>query len=738
MSEKRILVVEDEGIIALDIRNTLKRLGYDVPAAVFSGEEAIKKAEQVKPDLILMDIVLKSKTDGIEAAKQIRSRFNIPVVYLTAHTDDEMTERAKTTEPFGYIVKPFKDRELKTVIEIALYKAKTENKLKALAKKLQHSNYELELSKASFHNIVEKYTDGVIIVDSKGIVRFVNSAAESLFGRKAEKILGKLFGFPVISEEVMEIDIIRKNGEQGIAEMRVMETEWQDKFASLISLRDITERKQLENLKDEFISTVSHELRTPLTTIREAVSQVLDGILGETTEKQKEFLTICLEDIDRLKRIIDNLLNISKIEAQKIDLQKEWVNIVTLAKGVIASLGSQAKNKGLGVKTKFPDEAVEIYADRDRIIQVFTNLVSNAIKFTEKGYIEISVVNKKEYVECSVTDTGKGIVERDIPKIFEKFHQVGRMNGPGEKGTGLGLSISKGIVELHKGKIWVESVLNKGSKFTFTLHKYNKDEVFYENIDIEVTKSKKENKAFSLFIIKIDNYSEIKETCGEKKAKTMFTKILKASENIIRPGDFATVRGNNEIIILAGVNKQEAYQMNKRLKKSVKQSIFEIGEEVEIDFSYGYSTYPDDGSEPSDLREVIHKSLVSDKAQRLKKNIMVVDDEPAVIEFFKIVLKKFGYRTLIKAHDGIEALEKIEAKIPDLIILDMMMPRMNGYELIGRLKDNVKTKDIPILILSAYKLECDKLEEYTKTKAIPMINKPVSTETLKKWLNYLL
>ena len=233
------------------------------------------------------------------------------------------------------------------------------------------------------------------------------------------------------------------------------------------------ELQKLGDLKSEFINTVSHELRTPLTTVREVVSQILEGILGSTTPQQREFLSICLEDVDRLKRIIDNLLDISRFEAGEVKLKREEVDIVTLAKGVIATFSPKAKSMNIEIREDFPQQKAIGYVDKDEIIQVFTNLVGNALKFCDKGYIQISIIDKPEHVECYVSDTGRGISEDDLPKVFSKFQQFNRIDGPGEKGTGLGLSISKSIIELHNGKIWVESKLNEGTKFTFTLPKYN-------------------------------------------------------------------------------------------------------------------------------------------------------------------------------------------------------------------------------------------------------------------------
>jgi len=194
MAREKILIVEDEAIVAMDIRVSLRNLGY-VPSVVSSGEEAIQKTEKSHPDLVLMDIMLKGEMDGVEAAGEIRSRFNIPVVYLTAYSDQDTLKRAKITEPFGYLLKPFQERDLLVTIEMVLHKHKLEG--------------ELRLSKESFNNIVNKSVDGIIIVDQQGIVRFINPALESLLNRKVDELLGEIFDFPVVPGDVSEVDIIR-------------------------------------------------------------------------------------------------------------------------------------------------------------------------------------------------------------------------------------------------------------------------------------------------------------------------------------------------------------------------------------------------------------------------------------------------------------------------------------------------------------------------------------------------
>ena len=175
------------------------------------------------------------------------------------------------------------------------------------------------------HDIIEKSVDGMVILDKGGIVCFVNPAAEAFFDKNAKTLLGKEFSYPVKEGKTTEIDVVRKDGKIRIGEILISGTVWEGKPALLASIRDITERKQLERLKDEFIGTVSHELRTPMTTIREAISQVLDGILGGINEKQKEFLSICLENVDRLKRIVDNLLEVAMLKAGAAEIRRDVV-----------------------------------------------------------------------------------------------------------------------------------------------------------------------------------------------------------------------------------------------------------------------------------------------------------------------------------------------------------------------------------------------------------------------------
>jgi len=231
------------------------------------------------------------------------------------------------------------------------------------------------------------------------------------------------------------------------------------------------ELKALDQLKDDFVNTVSHEFRLPLTIIQESIHQIAEGLFGEVNEAQVKYFNISLRNIDRLKTLIDNMLDIAKIEKGKLEILKKNVDMVEIITEVVSDFSHRIKRKGLEIKTDLPPPPIGVVADKDKITQVLINLVGNALKFTKKGCIELSARENGAFIECSVADSGIGIASKDLPYLFSKFHQIGPWEGQQEKGTGLGLVISKNIIELHDGQMYVESVEGKGTKFTFTLPK---------------------------------------------------------------------------------------------------------------------------------------------------------------------------------------------------------------------------------------------------------------------------
>jgi putative tryptophan/tyrosine transport system substrate-binding protein len=229
--------------------------------------------------------------------------------------------------------------------------------------------------------------------------------------------------------------------------------------------------KELDRMKSDFVSHVSHELRTPLTAIKGAVDLVLREMAGPLTEKQIHYLTRVRSNTQHLAGLINDLLDLSKIESGRIEVKSSRVSLTGLVHEVVEALRPVAVEKVIALESTIREPSILVWVDRDKINQVLTNLIGNAIKFTPvQGRVTVSTSrNGEESVQVSVSDTGPGVPPDEREKIFAKFYQVAEVNGENSKGTGLGLAISKALVELHGGKIWVESEPSRGSTFSFTL-----------------------------------------------------------------------------------------------------------------------------------------------------------------------------------------------------------------------------------------------------------------------------
>jgi len=261
------------------------------------------------------------------------------------------------------------------------------------------------------------------------------------------------------------------------------------------TVRDITERKRVEGafieamrIKSDFTSTVSHELRTPLTAIKEGIAIVLDGTAGVLNAEQKDFLSLAKRNVDRLARLINDVLDFQKLEAQKMVFDTQENDINELVREVHNTMAPLADKKNLEFTLKLAEGLPRVKFDWDRIVQVLTNVVNNAIKFTEKGSIIMASSRGDNNIEVSVKDSGPGIKEEDIGKLFQQFGQLEKIAQRTTGGTGLGLAISKEIIEKHKGRIWAESEFGKGTTFRFILPIKVKDKVLVIDDDRDMLK----------------------------------------------------------------------------------------------------------------------------------------------------------------------------------------------------------------------------------------------------------
>lgn len=329
--------------------------------------------------------------------------------------------------------------------------------------------------------------DPVLVTDAEGCVTKLNPAAEEIFGSEAENI-GKHVGEvardsriagavaealqsqrPVADEGAANIAPLAVDGSERAFRLRTtpMRDEEKRLLGAVTLLEDITHLREIDRLKSEFIATASHELRTPLTTVQMAVHLLLEGAVGELTDKQQEVLLACRQDCERLDKLMRDLLDLSKIEADEsrphlaIEPARDLINAAT------ESLRPQVEAKGIKLMVDTPPDLPQVFADRTRVERVINNLVGNAARHTPRGgEIQISAAGRNGYVAVSVRDNGSGIPPEYLPHIFDKFVRV-----PDEPtgGAGLGLAISKSIVEAHGGQISVQSEVGRGTTFTFIL-----------------------------------------------------------------------------------------------------------------------------------------------------------------------------------------------------------------------------------------------------------------------------
>ncbi len=337
--------------------------------------------------------------------------------------------------------------------------------------------------------IIRSIDDGIIVVDAEFKVTNVNPAASKTLGTEIEKAQNKHFLEVVKNEQLFEhVRECIESGEppaiqEGQNIFSIQEAEAQRYFQFSITpvhvgadsmsgvvlvLRDVTRLKELDRLKTEFVMAASHELRTPLTSMGMSIDLLLENAKQKLDEKEQQLLLVAHEELERLKALVSNLLDLSKIEAGKMEMDMERVSAHLLCEKAVAVMKPQAEEKQVELTVKLADGVTDVRADPNKITWVLINLISNALRYTSiGGYVHVTVEQAGSQIHFSVRDNGTGIPYEFQPKVFDKFVQLKSDKTMG--GSGLGLAISKEIVRAHGGAIWVESTPGEGSTFTFTL-----------------------------------------------------------------------------------------------------------------------------------------------------------------------------------------------------------------------------------------------------------------------------
>lgn len=494
MTHARILVVEDEVIVARTIASQLNQLGYIVTGTASSGKAAIAKASETKPEIVLMDIVLKGDMDGIAAAGYIRECLDIPIIYLTAYGDNHTLERAKLTQPFGYIVKPFTIKDLQLAIEIALLKHKLE--------------CDLRENRDQLATILNSMSDAVIATDDQGIVTFMNPASELLTGWQSEEALGsevsKIFHLvdevtdsPIenpVSRVLREHQVVYLNNFTSLVAKDGKRVPVGDSASPLIRkpnqisgvvlvFWDISERiqaellqkalekeQELNQLKSLFISTVSHEFRNPLTVIQTAVELIEIQGTNLTEAKKTTYLKRIQAAVQSMKHLMEDVLFMGRSEAGKLVCNPTPLNLAIFCRELIEEFLAVGSSNSHSIIFTCFSEQTEAVMDERLLHYMLINLLSNAVKYSPHGstiHFELNCNPLEGIATFHIKDQGIGIPEADKDRLFESFYRAS--NVISIQGNGLGLVIVKKCVEAHGGEITFTSQVNIGTTFTIRL-----------------------------------------------------------------------------------------------------------------------------------------------------------------------------------------------------------------------------------------------------------------------------
>jgi signal transduction histidine kinase/DNA-binding response OmpR family regulator len=468
------------------------------------------------------------------------------------------------------------------------------------------------------------------------------------------------------------------------------------------------ELKELDRVKSDLLANVSHELRTPLTSIKGYTEYILEGKLGPITQKQQKGLMVVQRNLDRLAKLINALLDYSLMDAEKMVLSIKPFNLKLLSKQVVVNLGSELEKRNIRFQLDIPDDLPFIIGDKEKIYQVLENLTINAIKFTENdGKISIQAesiqTDERPYVQISVSDTGVGIPEDALPRIFERFYQVDATSKRKYGGMGLGLAIARTIIEAHKGTIHVESRIGRGTTFRVTLPAV-------ESVSLEDQEELLIGAGDYLVEI-VDDDPDILRLIRMYLEDEGFRTVT--AETATKGMTLARELRPDAIILDVLLPDRDGFTLLEALKQDQETAripvvILSIIKEKLKGMKLGAADYLIKPVGHTLLKATLHKILSqSDRP----KTILIVDDEEDTLHLLRDRLTEEGFQT-IEANNGREAIEKAIKGNPDLILLDIMMPEITGWDVMRQLKQKEGTASIPVVVLSAASSDADRERGY--------------------------
>lgn len=610
-------------------------------------------------------------------------------------------------------------RSCREMREISDQRAELESTNETIEQKVIEQTYEIAAKEQQTQNILNTAEDAIFALDRNGAIQSANPAAVRLFGYSASALCSMNLQevVPMFDEEkatltfaefakafflgdrdaCIELNGVRQNGETCPVELSLGRVEMQDEVMYTAIIRNIAERKQAERRVNEFYSTISHELRSPLTSIRGALALIESGDFGEIPPTALELVSIANGSTKRLIRLINDILDLRKIEAGKMELDITTVSANAVIKSTADGLLGMAERAQVKIKTTCESE-LSVQGDEDRLVQVATNFVSNAIKFSPEGSeVALSLTHSDGMVRFSVTDQGTGIAEEDFPKLFTKFQQLDQSDSRNGEGTGLGLAICKALIEQHKGTIGFESKLGVGSTFWF-----------------EVPGTVVSKAAPSVAVVLSDSDRTVLLVEDDEDLSSVLKAMLRCEgyECIHAPtlAEAEKILHNvlpNAVIMDLHLPDGSGLQFIERLQKEPSTSLLPVvvmtgsdlkrTDEHQMVIDWLQKPFADDR-----LLSAIQAAVATHAGPKETPVVLVVDDDPQTRQVVSHQITKLG-AVCLEAEDGAQAVMIARSQKPDLMILDISMPRPNGFEVVDILRHN-HPKNMRLIVYSAVDL----------------------------------
>ncbi|MBN1977936.1 MAG: response regulator [Anaerolineae bacterium] len=563
--------------------------------------------------------------------------------------------------------------------------------------------------------ILTSIADGVVVNDMEGNIILVNPAAERILGVSEKELLSRdfdslfaAFGSQGEEEAGAAMETLLNTSVPEAAKSYKINLEADNRvihallspvlslrgdFMGVVTIfRDVTKEVEADRAKSEFVSTVSHELRTPMTAIKGYTDLLHAGAAGPINDEQKRFLTTIKSNTDRLTALINDLLDISRMETGRIRFEPRSLQVGEVVADVVNVLAGSAEDKHLRLNYEVAAGLPDVMGDRDRLNQVLTNLIGNAIRYTpDGGEIDVKVYLVERAVRVDVRDTGIGIAPEDMAHLFERFYRADHPLVQETRGTGLGLSIVKMFVEMHGGRIWVESEPDQGSTFTFILP-----------IPVSAAEARRPSvshlTAHVRTILIVDDDRDAADVTKRQLEGSGYRVV------VMGRGRAASewIEENRPDLVLLDLILPDLGGLD--LLRSLKKS--ETTSDIPIVVQ---SIVPDDGT-AWDLgavgyltKPVARDDLLHSVEQALtwQGRVLIVEDDPDTVGFLEAAMRQIGFTPLVAA-DGYEALTMTRRHRPDLILLDLRLPGMDGFEALTHLKRDAVTQTIPIIAISAH------------------------------------